>query len=347
MGRLVAVPAHGRLRSISILIAVVALIGAVDYGTGPRLSLELFYLIPISLSVAWLGPRAGFVTSLVSIVVRVSGDLATGPYTYPATAFWNRFVDLLVYFAFVWGLDALITLQRRLEQRVKERTIELVNAADARRHLEQELLLVGARERNLFGQELHDDICQHLVATAFAAQVLTKNLTASDAAAATKAQAIVGLIETGADKTRKLARGLMLSAIEPEKLAESLAEFVEENNQPSRPCHFRQDGGVLVSDAGVAAQLFRIGQEAIRNALKHADARQIDVALVGDNDGTITLSVEDDGTGIPTKDHAGPGIGMRIMSHRASLIGGTLTVEPRPGRGTRIQCVLPQRVPTS
>ncbi|MDB6128215.1 MAG: histidine kinase [Verrucomicrobia bacterium] len=334
------VPHHGRGLSIAIIVGLVGLIGVIDYSTGPRLSLDLFYLIPISLSVAWLTWRAGGVVSIMSILVRVAGDMMSGPYLYPRTAFWNRLVDLLMYFAFVWGLDALINLQRRLEQRVKERTAELVNAAANRRQLEHELLMVGARERNLFGQELHDDICQHLVGTALAAKVLTQHLSTQDPPAAAKAQTIVGLIETGADRTRRLARGLLLSAIEPEKFAESLAELAAENSTASLSCRFRHEGTTLIPDAGIAAQLFRIAQEAVRNALKHADAQHIEIVLAG-NPEAITLTVEDDGGGLPPAESRGEGMGLRIMSHRAALVGASLVIEPRNGRGTRVVCRLP------
>jgi len=345
MARLAEVPRHGPSRSIAVIVLFVAVIGWIDYTTGPRLSLELFYLIPISLSVAWLGWKVGCITSFMSITIRIVGDLQSGSYAYPVISYWNRLIDLFVYFTIVWVLHALITLQRRLEQRVKERTSELENAAKTRRQLERELLLVGARERSVFGHELHDDICQHLVGTALAAKVLTKHLQATDQQSATKGQAIVDLLEQGAEKTRKLARGLLLSAIEPQKLVETLAEFVEECSCASLPCRFRHEGVVMIADAGIAAQLFRIGQEAVRNALRHSNARQIEVALIGTAE-CIRLIVEDDGQGIPAGDSSGLGMGLHIMSHRAALINATLTVSPRNGHGTRVVCTLPNTVPS-
>ncbi|MDB6168003.1 MAG: histidine kinase [Verrucomicrobia bacterium] len=339
MSRLANIPLHGSGWSIGIIAVLIAIVGWIDYSTGPRLSLELFYLIPISLSVAWFGSRVGCLIALVSILTRVGGDLASGAYNYPRTASWNRFADLLSYFAIVWVLDALITLQRQLEQRVKDRTAELLNAAAHRRQLEHELLVIGSRERNVFGQELHDDICQHLVGTALAAKVLTQHLQASGAAMASQGQAIVDLIEQGAEKTRKLARGLLLSAIEPNKLADSLGEFAHECSSAALPCRFRHEGAVLVSDAGIAAQLFRIAQEAVRNALKHAGARRIEIALVGTGD-AITLVVDDDGHGLPPDDQRGHGMGLRIMSHRAALMDGVLTITSDNGRGTRVACRL-------
>lgn len=340
MAHLTGVPRHSRARSLVIIFGYVAVFGWLEYFTGPRVSLELLYLIPIALSVAWFDWRAGCITGFASIAVRVVGDLASGPYHYPTTAIWNRTVDLVLYFIIVWVLHLLISLRRQLEQRVRDRTADLVQAAEARRQLEHELLVVGTRERNLFGQELHDDICQHLVGTAFAAKVLAQQLKETDGGAAVRAQGIVDMLEERADKTRKLARGLLLSAIDPAKLSEKLAGLVAENNRPGVACHFREDGKVVVPDADAAAQLYRIGQEALRNALQHGSPRQVTVSLVGDASG-VRLVVEDDGRGLPPAPERGAGVGLRVMSHRAAYIGGVLSVSSQPGQGTRVTCHFP------
>ena len=222
----------------------------------------------------------------------------------------------------------------------------LTDAAKVRRNLEEELLAVGARERNSFGQELHDDIGQHLVGTAMAAKGLANRLSEQNIPLATEAQAIVALLEEGATKTRRLARGLLLSTIEPERLEERLAELAEEGSSTGVPCLFRREGDTLVPDAGTAAQLFRIAQEAVRNALKHAEPRHVDISLVGDAL-AICLIVEDDGRGVLMPVDQDSGMGLRIMSHRAAHIGATLSVIPTASQGTRIICYLPRVSPAS
>ncbi len=339
-------PAFGRSLARSIIVIIVILIGMVDYLAGIRISLGAFYFVPIALAVSWLGWEEAVFMALFSTLVRIVGDYAAiAEQPLPLWSWWNSTAALTVYMLFIWIFNALITLHRQLESRVEERTADLVEAAEARRQLEGELLQVGARERNAFGQELHDDICQHLVGTAFAAKVLTQNLATQSSPLTAEAQAIVNWLEEGAHKARQLARGLLLAEIDPEKLGEKLTELVEECSHESRHgrviCRFRQEGNIRLPEAGTAGQLFRIAQEAVRNALKHADARHIDVALVGDAN-AVCLIVEDDGGGLPALDASNQGMGLRIMAHRAGYIGGKLTVMPASGQGTRVLCYLPR-----
>jgi len=98
---------------------------------------------------------------------------------------------------------------------------------------------------------------------------------------------------------------------------------------------------VPVEDITTATQLFRIVQEAINNAAKHAGAKHIGVELKAD-DFQITFEVRDDGVGIPRDvDHA-TGMGLRIMRHRASAIGANLSIVPARGGGTLVTCSLPR-----
>lgn len=329
---------------VAIVVALVLVIGWLDYVASIWFSLQIFYLLPIILSVAWLGWKEGCATVVLCVAVRMTGDYADDILSHInwVAVLWNRFIDLSVSCLLVGVVHTLISLQRELEQRVEQRTAALEQAIHARNRLQSELLDVSARERNSLGHELHDDICQHLVGTALAAKVLAQRLRDQDGVGAREAQAIVNWIEEGANKTRQLARGLLLAAIDPAKLGEKLSELAAEGSTTDVPCRFRQEGDVLVADAGVAAQLFRIAQEAMRNALRHAAPRHVQISLSGDTQ-AICLMVEDDGRGLPPPEERGTGIGLRIMSHRAAFIGGRLSIVPTSGQGTRIICHLPRR----
>jgi signal transduction histidine kinase len=315
-------------------------IGLADYASGIRISLAVFYLVPILLAVAWSGWKTALGVVFASVCMRVLGDfIASGEKTLPFWIWWNSTTSLLVFLFIVWIFSNLLGLYRQLEERVTARTAELLEAVDLRSQLQRELLTVGSNERNAMGQELHDDICQHLVGTTLAARVLAQKLAQQNNVLASEAQAIIALIEEGTSKTRQLARGLLLSAIEPQQLAERLEELAEEGSRSGVPCRFRQVGQVFVADADVAAQLYRIAQEAMRNAIRHAHATQVDISLVGDRD-AVCLMVQDDGHGLPESD-ASSGMGLPIMSQRAAYIGATLSLLPTAERGTRIVCHLP------
>ena len=103
----------------------------------------------------------------------------------------------------------------------------------------------------------------------------------------------------------------------------------------SQNCRVRStvkaNGASLPVSAPVAAQLYRIAQEAVRNAMEHGAAREVLIQLTfGHRD--MVLTVQDDGEGFNTKTN-GHGMGLRIMRYRAQCIGGSCEVRPGPSQG--------------
>jgi signal transduction histidine kinase len=90
-----------------------------------------------------------------------------------------------------------------------------------------------------------------------------------------------------------------------------------------------------------ATHLYRIAQEAVNNALKHSRGKRIEISLLERN-GVITLKVFDNGNGIDKKRENGPGMGLRIMSYRAELIGAALSIGQANGGGTEMTCTVTQ-----
>ena len=95
----------------------------------------------------------------------------------------------------------------------------------------------------------------------------------------------------------------------------------------------------MIHDNAVATHLYRIAQEAIQNAIRHGQAKFIVINLLTQND-RIVLGVNDDGVGFPKKPGRHKGMGLRIMRHRARLIGGQLTIQCPSGGGTVVNCTL-------
>jgi len=340
LGQLTRAREQDRLRDLVFIASLTVAIAAADYASGIQISLAVFYLAPVLLATAWFGRRAGVIVSLASIALRVLGDFASVErQALPFWSVWNSISALLMFLFIVWVFSNLLTLYRGLEQRGAERTVALADEAARRVQLEHDLLMISARERASMGQELHDDICQHLVGTAFAAKVLTQRLCRCDAALVTEGTEIVDLLEQGIRKTRRLARGLMLDSIEPDALEERLSELAEEVTRAGVPSRFVVAGDVRLQDAAMAAQVYRIAQEAMRNALRHAKAGRIELSLVADEE-VACLTIDDDGRGLSTRDEAS-GMGLKIMAHRAASIGATLVLAPGTGRGTRWICRVP------
>jgi signal transduction histidine kinase len=105
-------------------------------------------------------------------------------------------------------------------------------------------------------------------------------------------------------------------------------------------CAFQTSGDVEMPDLDAAQHLYRIAQEAINNAVRHARAGQVRVELHGCGD-SLLLLVQDDGIGLPDPVPS-RGMGLRTMKNRARLLDGELTIEPVPGGGVRIACRAPR-----
>jgi signal transduction histidine kinase len=114
------------------------------------------------------------------------------------------------------------------------------------------------------------------------------------------------------------------------------------NDDAKLSCQFRQRGKKIPLSDAMQNELFRIGQEALTNVVKHAQARTVRITLVFQAR-RVSLSIKDDGIGFATakpKDQ-NHGFGMRTMRERAQGIGGRLRVQSRPGRGTTIRVEVP------
>jgi signal transduction histidine kinase len=99
-------------------------------------------------------------------------------------------------------------------------------------------------------------------------------------------------------------------------------------------------------DDTAATHLYRIAQEAVRNAIQHGKPKRVGITL-SERNGLLTLTVEDDGVGVPETAQKSGGLGIRIMAHRAAMIGGSFAIEPAPTGGTIVTCVIPKACATS
>ena len=102
-------------------------------------------------------------------------------------------------------------------------------------------------------------------------------------------------------------------------------------------CVFEQPEPVRVAEEAVAGHLYRIAQEAVNNALKHASPSEIRIGLERRN-GFLQLEIEDNGEGFDESAARQRGIGLRVMRYRAQLIGGALEISSAPAGGARISC---------
>jgi signal transduction histidine kinase len=241
----------------------------------------------------------------------------------------------------IWILDGLLSLHREMEARVEERTAALTNEMAERSRLEREIINMSDKERWSLGHDVHDGLGQHFTATAMAAQALTRDLEDDKHKSAADGHRLVRMIEDGIGQTRRLAKGLLLVTIDEDEFVDALREMATACNSQFRvPCELRTTGRIAVVNSTVATHLFRIAQEAVRNAARHAGATSIEVRLSGDEAGLL-MSIHDNGVGLPPATSHGAGMGLRIMAHRAKVIGATFEIRSAREGGTVVECRWP------
>ena len=211
------------------------------------------------------------------------------------------------------------------------------------RKLERQIAEVSDREQRRLGQDLHDGLCQHLVSLAFAAQTLAGKLQDAARPEAREVEFLAGALNDAITQARDVARGLYLVQLEVGGLSSALEELAARVRARHRlACGFVDRVAVPVTETFAATDLFRIAQEAVGNAIKHAKARELTITLEAD-ESHVTLRVADDGVGLPQAAPAGPGLGLHIMRYRARMIGATCTIDAGPQGGTVVTCSLQRR----
>ncbi len=208
-----------------------------------------------------------------------------------------------------------------------------------RKRLEREVVEVASLEQRRIGQDLHDSVAQELTAL----NLLTKDLAETLRTDPANASKLVERMEQGLQRSqqelRAVLRGLLPVPVDSEGLMAALADLVDRTRQEGKvSCTFDCPEPVSVVDNLTATQVYLIAQEAVHNAVKHAQARKVRISLTADRD--LVLSVQDDGIGMPAGPAESKGLGLRIMCNRAVIIGATLTIKPAEPAGTVVTCVL-------
>ena len=247
---------------------------------------------------------------------------------------------------------ALRRSKQLLEMRVRARTLELNKAnkkleaeISRRKGLEGEILSVSDREQQRLGQELHDGLCQHLTAVAFMTRSIALRLRDHRVVDAADIEKVAELVNTAAVDTRNLSRALHRVDVDAAALVVALQDLVDREIWRT-PCRLEMKPSFQINDDGAAAHLYRIAREAVINANKHAQARQIVVRLERVRK-EMVLRVIDDGIGFPKDLKPQQGLGYHIMKYRAQLMGGRLEIDSPQTGGTRVSCYLPSHAPGS
>ena len=219
------------------------------------------------------------------------------------------------------------------------------NDVTERTRLESEVIRVAEQEQMRIGHDLHDGVGQVLTGALSLSEALEMQLKDQDQSDCTRVRQ---LIKEAIEQVRMLSRGLSPAAIKNRSLAQALSLMADRfrNTNLSLECDFSCDP--VFNDAGIETHLYRIAQEAVSNAVRHARPRHILLKLTPEKPGFAVLEIQDDGVGFnQQKLLKAEGIGVRVMQYRANLIGGQLLIKKgRTGGATlsiRFPCTLPSR----
>ena len=244
--------------------------------------------------------------------------------------------------------EELAQLNLELEERVTERTKEL-NAANRglrqeiveRRRLEAEIVAITERVQSRIGQDLHDDLGQQLSALGMLASAIERDLRRDTHPKAELVARLNVLIKGAIDTTRGLAKGLYPIELEKGGFIVAIEELARVTQAFSGvECVVRGKATFPLGETS-AIHLYRIAQEAVNNALKHAAPRQIIIDCTTIT-GVPTLTITNDGVPFKKPRSRRHGLGLHILEYRAGLLGAEITISPGPDGGCKLTCSLAQ-----
>ncbi len=234
-------------------------------------------------------------------------------------------------------VNAVGTVERDRLVRIWGSAIEVTERVELERRMVQTL----EQQQQAIGRDLHDGVGQLLTSIRMLSENLARRLQDEQHALSELAQKVVRFAREAAEGVRAIYRGLTPAQLYTEDLTLALEELAYNTNAlPDIRCRFETDGRVSIADPEAKLHLYRIAQEAINNALKHAQASEILLTLRY-RDGAIELCVADNGRGMDPAQARPDSLGLKTMYYRARTIGGTLHIQSRPGQGTTICCRLP------
>lgn len=261
---------------------------------------------------------------------------------------WFRGISLLAlagvaFSAYHLRVRSVEARSRDLEAQVAERTAELEREVEHRLQVEEvlrqsEMEKAVAAERSRLARELHDAVTQTLFSASLIAEVLPR-IWELDPVRGKQQLEEVRLLTRGALAEM---RALLLE-LRPEALAKAKMEDLL--HQLGRAMTGRTGVPVSVTVEGeapcppaVQIALYRIAQEALNNAARHADADQVEVRFVREL-GRATLTITDDGRGFDAQSISPGHFGVGIMRERAASIGAQIKIESELGEGTEVRVV--------
>lgn len=202
-----------------------------------------------------------------------------------------------------------------------------------------EILSAQEQERSRLARDVHDSVGQWLSAVKIKIDLLSASHAARQPIAAESLTALAADVDSALEETRRVAKDLSPVVLEGQGLVEGMRDLTTQMAARADLVISLDAPAAIELPVPQRNQVFRIFQEALRNAVTHSGATGIDVTML-QRAGQWRLSVHDNGRGLPDPDAKG-GTGLASMRNRALLLHGALEVASEPGEGTRVLLSFP------
>ena len=253
-------------------------------------------------------------------------------------------VLMLLQSALIGGLLVQQRHRRRIEGSLRESERRYRVAAQQNQDLSGRLIKAQEEERARIARDLHDDVSQQLAGVGIILSVLKRKI-GQAGLQEPLVQTVNTLQERNtalANSVRNISHDLHPDVLRHTGLNSTLKRHCAEiERQHQVKVEFSAADDIDSPGPDVELCLFRIAQEALTNAVRHARAETIRVHVAA-NDGGIELTIVDDGVGFAADDRTPRGLGLRSIDERVRLVRGTVTVESQPGRGTTLVARVPR-----
>jgi signal transduction histidine kinase len=347
-----------------LLLALIWLIATLAAATagGIKAPAARTYFVIVLFAGLLFGGRAGVYTGLICVasagalvILESSGWLPPSTVQHTPLSLWianTCFIFIVVLFVHVATKSTRDALQRarselgertRAEESLRKSEAERTKALQRERHASEEyprrLIASQEAERTRIAAELHDGLGQNLLLVRNRAQLALSSSMAAELRE--QFESISGLASQALAEVRQISHDLHPYQIDHLGLTRAIEAMIETASESSGVIFERKLDSADDIFSGVAAtNLYRIVQESLSNVLKHSGAARVHVRLERDVR-EVLLCVEDDGCGFQPERVNGGGLGLRNITERVHILGGTLRVASRPGEGTSVCVTIP------
>lgn len=196
-------------------------------------------------------------------------------------------------------------------------------------------------ERQRIAKDLHDGVGQMMSAAKMNLSAIESEIQFTNKDQQQSFEKTIQLVDESCREVRNVSHIMMPNALLKNNLPDAIRDFINKIGDKNLEIHFHSEGLNDRFDANIETVLYRVIQECVNNAIKHAKATTLDISLIRDKDG-ISGTIEDNGQGFDISDSAtSDGIGIKNITSRIEYLKGTVEFDSAPGRGTVVGLHIP------